>query len=340
MAGEKTEHPTPKRLRKAREDGMTAISADLISAIIFLVILIMLVNLRWNDFFLYMEKLFLLRQSVFSALRETHYFLLKIIIICVLPVFVAGVLAGFIQTGGLITFKPPWPKMERLNPVKKLKQIFSKKNFFEFVKIVFKSGSIISLFLISFMSVIKILTSLNFVSPRLIPGILRNSALEFLKPLLVFMCLLGILDFIYQRKSLIKELMMTKEEVKEEFKEDEGNPEIKGRRRQLHQEISMHSLRESVKGASFVVVNPQHIAVALRYKEDEENAPRVVAKGQDAIAREIIKIAGENSVPVFRNVPLAHALFRIEEGEEIPEELYTAVAEILIQIEENEHMEQ
>ena len=122
---------------------------------------------------------------------------------------------------------------------------------------------------------------------------------------------------------------MSKHDVKQEYKQTEGDPHIKGQRRQLAEELLMHGSIEDVKNADVVVVNPEHIAVALRYNDDEEAAPRVMAKGQRVMAEKIKEVARQFGVPIMRNVPLAHALHDVEIGEEIPEELYEAVAEVL-----------
>ncbi len=333
MPGEKTEQPTPKRLRKAREEGKVARSVDLVSAVVLIILFLVLLNMDWSSLSIFFNEQVLLGQELISSLKGACSIILKLVLMIIMPVSVAGVITGLIQTGGLISFKTLKPEGNKINPLNHLKQIFSKRNFFEFFKIILKFFFIILLFIFSVLSFMKLIYYIQYVDIRLIPEVIKNLSINFIKPLLIFMIAVGVLDYLYQRRSFIKELMMTKDDVKEEFKQDEGNPEIKGRRRQLHQEIAMHSLRESVKKASFVVVNPKHIAVAVRYNEGRDNAPNIVAKGLDKMATEIIRIARENRIPVMRNVPLAHALFRIGEGEEIPEELYSAVAEILIQIE-------
>ncbi len=335
MPGEKTEQPTPKRLRKAREEGKVARSSEIVSAIVLIILFLILLNMNWSSLSIFSSGQFLLRQDLIPSLKEASLIILKFILMTVMPVSVAGVITGLIQTGGLFSFKALKPDGSRINPLSRLKQIFSKKTLIELLRMILKLFFIILLFIFSILSFVKFIPYIQYIDIKLIPEVIKNVSTNFIKPLLIFMIAMGVLDYFYQRRSFIKELMMTKEEVKEEFKEDEGNPEIKGRRRQLHQEIAMHSLRESVKRASFVVVNPEHIAVAVRYREGEDNAPNVVAKGVDKMAGEIVRIARENGIPVMRNVPLAHALFRVGVGEEIPEELYNAVAEILIQIEKN-----
>lgn len=333
MPGEKTEQPTPKRLRKAREEGRVARSMDLTSAFVLIALFLILLNMDWSVILTFFNQQFLFKKELFSSLKNTHSIALKLILKVILPVFIIGIIVGALQTGGIISLKTIKPDGSKLNPLERLKQIFSKRTVFEFFKMIIKLIFIVLLFIFSIISLTKIFYYIQYTDIKLIPQIIKNVSIDFIKPLLIFIIVVGIIDYFYQRRSLIRELMMTKEEVKEEFKQDEGNPEIKGRRRQLHQEIAMHSLREAVQKASFVVINPEHIAVAVRYNEKEDNAPRVISKGFNKMAIEIIRIARENHIPVMRNISLAHALYNTNEGEEIPEELYNTVAEILIQIE-------
>jgi flagellar biosynthetic protein FlhB len=144
-----------------------------------------------------------------------------------------------------------------------------------------------------------------------------------------FLFAVGVLDRFWQMHVFAKEQRMSKHDVKQEYKQTEGDPHIKGQRKQLAEELLMHGSIEDVKNADVVVVNPDHIAVALRYDDDEESAPTVMAKGQRVMAEKIKEVARQFGVPIMRNVPLAHALHDLEVGEEIPEELYEAVAEVL-----------
>jgi flagellar biosynthetic protein FlhB len=140
---------------------------------------------------------------------------------------------------------------------------------------------------------------------------------------------IAIADFFYQRWQYKKELRMTKYEVKREYKQEEGDPQHKAARKRLHQEIAMHDMVQAVKDADVVIVNPTHIAAAIKYNPDEMTAPQLVAKGQRLIAEQIVEIAKQYKVPIMRNLPLAQSLMELEIGEEIPEELYEAVAEVL-----------
>lgn len=334
MSGEKTEQPTPRRLRKAREEGRIAKSVDLLSGVVIVVSAWMLLNFNWKGLFEFAQYSFP-SYDILSQLVEAKGIALKLILLICAPIVISALIFGILQTGGAIAWKSLKIDATRINPGSRIKQIFSKKNAFELIKMLLK---ILLFFILFYIFITKIPGELHYfyrIDIKLLPEGFKFILKGFLTPVILTIILLGVIDYFYQRRTLLKDLMMTKEEVKEEFKQDEGNPEIKGRRRQLHQEIAMHNLREAVKGASFVVVNPVHIAVAVSYDQEEMNVPRVTAKGTDSIAKEIIKIAQENGIPVMRNVPLAQALFRVEEGNEIPEELYHAIAELIIQIENN-----
>ncbi len=152
---------------------------------------------------------------------------------------------------------------------------------------------------------------------------------KFLVRFLIVFLLVAAMDIFLQRKEYIKNLKMSKDEVKREYKEDEGDPLIKGHRRQLHMEMAMGDVRQKVKNADAVVTNPTHLAIAIQYDKKEMIAPQVVAKGQRLFAEIIKEIAKENDVPIIRNVPLAWALIELEIEDEIPEKLYVATAEIL-----------
>ncbi|MBI4196940.1 MAG: EscU/YscU/HrcU family type III secretion system export apparatus switch protein, partial [Deltaproteobacteria bacterium] len=152
---------------------------------------------------------------------------------------------------------------------------------------------------------------------------------RFLLRFFIFFLMLAVLDLMMQRREYIKNLKMTKEEVKREYKEDEGDPLIRSQRRQLHMEMAMGDVRQQVKNADVVITNPTHLAIAVKYQKEEMVAPQVVAKGQRIFAEFIKELAEEYEIPIVRNIPLAWSLIELEIGDEIPENLYLAVAEVL-----------
>ncbi|HEY4716329.1 MAG TPA: EscU/YscU/HrcU family type III secretion system export apparatus switch protein, partial [bacterium] len=271
--GEKTEEPTPKRLKKSREDGRVAKSHDFAAVFILFAGVLALLNAGWIKIAGYLKDSLSGNLRADAAMITAERIGFRILMAILIPVTLMAVFSGFVQTRGLFSIKTIKPKMERLDPVRKLKQIISKKSLFELIKIFLKLSVIFIIFIYAAASVSKELNYYQMVDYGAIPDIYKLCSSLLLKTLIPFLLVIGIMDFIYQKNSLRKELMMTKAELKEEFKEDEGNPETKGRRRQLHHEISAHNLRESVMGADFVVVNPSHMAVAVKYDEKAMSAP-------------------------------------------------------------------
>jgi flagellar biosynthetic protein FlhB len=244
--------------------------------------------------------------------------------------FAVAVLVNYVQVGAIFSFEPVKPNASKLNPAEAFKQKFLKsKSYIELGKTALKlviASAVVGLVLWGARGDIVQLT-------RQPPGVAASYTASIIfevgvKIGLVFLAL-GAADYFLQRYLHRRELMMTKHEVREEYKETEGNPLHKHLRRQLHREILMQSIMEAVRRANVVVVNPTHLAVALRYERGSAGAPVVVAKGADLIAARIRELAAESDVPVMRDVPLARALYELEVDEEVPEELYEAVAVVL-----------
>jgi flagellar biosynthesis protein FlhB len=233
--------------------------------------------------------------------------------------------------GGLIfSFQVITPKFTKLNPVQGFQNLFFKsKTYLELVKNLIKFAVVLCLAYTSFRSSLRDIV----VSARI--GLPETATLtsQLLFSLLFKVggafLLLGGVDFLLQKKLHLKSLMMSKEETKQEYKNDEGDPHIKHQRKHIHEQILAESAMKNVPDAAAVVVNPTHLAVALNYNRTTMAAPRITAKGQMLTAQRIIEIAKQSHVPVIRNVALAHRLYALEVGDEIPEELYEAVAEIL-----------
>jgi len=242
---------------------------------------------------------------------------------------VVAAFVGFAQVGALFTLEPLAFKLDRLNPGRGLKQMFSKKNLFELGKGLLKSVAVawIAWSVLSKHVVAIARAGVGGAEETLRVGGTVGKEL-FFKTVLVF-GVLAAADYFFQRRSWLKEQRMTKYEVKQELKQSEGDPHHKAERQRLHQEILQHNMLQQVRKADCVIVNPVHIAVALKYDKETMAAPQVVAKGERLLAEQIQAIARECGIPIFRNVPLAHSLVRLDLGEEIPEELYEAVAEVL-----------
>jgi len=341
-AGEKTEKPTEKRLREARRKGQVWKSHDLTSAVMLITVAVILAAAGpWAAGRLAVTmRDSIVRAASFKGSLDLHTALSALLsgvyslAIAVAPLFAGlvaiAVIVTYLQVGPVFAFEPVKPTLNRLNPVEGFKQKFLKaRPYLELCKTILKImviGTVTCLTLWN--SRADVLQLAQHPLPRavalaalLLLGIVARVGVVFL--------ILAIGDFFLQRFLYLKELKMTKHEVREEFKETEGNPLHKIARRQVHREILMHSLIRAIKSADVVVVNPTHYSVALQYDRASMNAPTVVARGIDFMAAHIRQMATECGVPILRDVSLARALFRIELDCEIPEELYEAVAVVL-----------
>lgn len=337
--GEKTEEPTHKKLEDARKKGQVWKSKDLSGVMGFLVGL-GVVKATWGSVEHELQALFDYSFEKLAhpveldkALIDILYMSLGRLLLLTLPVVFAcaivGTLADFLQVGALFSLEAAMPKLDKLNPMNGFKNMFSKKSLVELLK-----------------NMVKI-----FVTADVVYGVVRDAAgmvaltirsdahgmLVVLGELIariairvgILFLVFAVFDVWFQRRAFMKDMMMTKDEVKREYKESEGDPHHKAERRRMHHEILESAQMEAVKGADVVVTNPDHVAVALKYDQDHDGAPKVLAKGVDSRAEAIKELARGSEVPMLRNVPLAHALLRVDVGEEIPEDLYDAVAEVL-----------
>lgn len=334
MASEKTEQATPKKLRDARQRGEVARSRDLASAAIFLAVGGAFVAAGASS-------LQSLRVATLTSIRAVgrleHEGVLEVVARLgvdaafpfVIAALLAGTLASFLQVGAMLTFKPLEPKLERLDPVKGLKNLFSQKQLVELLKTMLKIGIVgfvVWQVLRDGVRGIASLAGRDASSTLSVAGTLVTSLLFRVGGA---MLAIAVVDVLYQRWRFRQDQKMTKDEVKREYKESEGDPHAKQQRERMHREIIEHDTVERVRTADVLVVNPTHVAVALRYDEEEHDAPEVVARGQEHLARRMIRAAHEAGIPVMRDVPLARSLFALEVGETIPEPLFEAVAAVL-----------
>ena len=258
---------------------------------------------------------------------------LKTVGIVAAVAILCAVAATFAQTNFLVSTESMKPKFSRLNPLEGFKRLFSLKSLVETLKNLIK---IIILMAIIFLSIRDMfLESSNYLYTEL--GAAAAHLVEMAGGMVVRICIafvaVAAMDFFYQWWDYEKNMMMTKQEVKEEYKQMEGDPQVKGKIKEIQRRRAQQRMMQQVPGADVVVRNPTHFAVALRYKPDQDDAPIVLAKGQDNIALRIVQIAEENKVAVIENVPLARALYaQAELNQMIPPELYGAVAEVLVYI--------
>ncbi|MFP4020047.1 MAG: flagellar biosynthesis protein FlhB [Halanaerobium sp.] len=341
--GEKTEEPTAKRKREAKEEGNVAKGKEINQAFTLLASFMFLYFLMQQIFFgvlnhmqYYFKNLIIEPFTInmtFNILYDAFFAIIETIYPVMIVAAAAGVLVNYVQIGALFTTKPLVPDLKKVDPIKGAKNIFSLKGFVELLKSLFKLAVIAAIayrFLMGNLDVFQ-----NSIHQGLdeslvaIAGLIARMAFAIIAALII----LGVLDLLYQRWQHNKDLKMSKYEVKQERKEMEGDPMIQQQRKQRQREMSMNRMMSSVKDADVVITNPTHIAVALEYDLDEMEAPLVVAKGEDFIAQKIKEKAREAEVEIIENKPLARSLNKMTEiGDQVPVELYQAVAEILAKI--------
>lgn len=341
-SGEKTEQPTDKRLRDARRKGQVARSQDLTSALL-LVTATAILGLAGTQVGLQLAES--MRKGVVHATTfkgdldqaaavrafwsgvSTIGFALAPLLTAL---FVVALLVSYLQVGPIFSFEPVKPDLKKLNPAEGFRQKFLKpRTYLELLKTILKmtvAGVVIAAVIWDSRADIIRLSTQNLANAAMF-----TSTIIFqigLKVAIAFL-ILGIADRFLQKFLHLREMKMTKHEVREEFKETEGNPLFKSARRRIYFEILQQSMMAAVKKADVVVVNPTHVAVALKYDRKDMDAPVVVAKGAELMAAQIRKIATEANVPTLRDVALARSLYELEVDSSIPEELYEAVAEVL-----------
>jgi len=339
-AQEKTEPPTPRKLQQAREKGQVAKSRDFAAALMLAAMIVL--AYAWMEgsaeaFQTYLAKYF--RTAVHYQLPPEHLaralidFSMKTAFL-VAPVFIVAILmallANLVQVGFLFAPEAIKPKAERINPLQGFKRIFSLRSLVELLKTILKVVITAAVVYLVIRSKIPELLLIFFRYPPDIFKIIMNILLAAATAAAIAFFALSVFDLLFQRHEHFKNLKMTKQEVKEEMKQTEGDPHLKSWLRRRQREIAMNQIRQEVPEATVVVTNPQHYAVALRYNEEKMQAPVVTAKGAGYLARKIKEIAAEHNVPVIRRPEVARALYhQTEPGQEIPVELYQAVAEII-----------
>ncbi len=337
----RTEPPTPKRRKKAREEGQVARSIELTNAAIFCAIIINFILLSRYTFShlfdIYQE--YLSNWILFKLTDENSYFLLlltiKKFLLIILPwlliIMFAGLAINIYQVGWKITFKPIQPKFSKINPLKGFSRFFSKDMLINIVKSLLKVIVIAIILYTTIKDDIPKLIQLMDMAPyNILVFISKLTFKIFLKIFFLFLIPLGIIDFLYQKYEYEENLKMTKEEVKDELRQAEGDPEVKRKIRSKQMEIARRRMMKEVPKADVIITNPTHLAIALLYDRLTMPAPKVIAKGSGLIAERIKEIARQNDIPIVENKPLARALFKVVDlGDYIPENFYKAVAEVL-----------
>jgi type III secretion protein U len=337
---EKSEKATPKKMRDARKKGQVAKSQDFPAAFTFIISIsgaLALSGQIYATLSAYLIQQFRTIGPNFNLQGEAGNLMgtaLQVIFTTSIPLMVVvasiGVLVSFLIVGPVFSMQAMKPDIKRLNPVTNLKNLFKVKTFVELLKSILKiTGAVILIYSVVYDSLNEIIATCGMP--------LLNSTIifaTFLKKVVlrvgIFFITIGIFDLVFQKKNFAKEMKMEKYEVKQEYKDTEGDPYIKGKRRQAAQEIAYQEGPPSAKRARAIVTNPTHLAIALEYDEVNEPAPKIITMGLDAVAEEIIKVALDNNIPIMRNIELAHTLYyKGKISAYIPEETYEAVAEIL-----------
>lgn len=340
-SGEKTEQPTGKKREDARKEGNVPQSKEVTIAVTLIAsfyIFKMLYPMIYGTMLTVIKENFgfvsELERLTVSDMNDFYIKCLLRYAVAAFPLLViigfAAIIVSFAQTKMLVNFKSLKPKFDRMDPLQGIKKLFSLKGFVEILKSVLK---IVLLIYIIYICIKNKLTQL----PKLIDCTVEQAAdftgeviFDIIEKVVIAFAVLAIADYIYQRFQYEKNLRMTKQEVKEEYKSTEGDPQIKGRIKSKQQEMARKRMLQDVPTADVVIKNPTHFAVALKYDLEKSGAPVVVAKGQDYLALKIIEIAEQSDVETVENVPLARALYAaVDLGQEIPREFYNQVAEVL-----------
>ena len=338
---EKTEAPTEKKRRESRDEGQVAFSRELSSAALLAGIVLTLTASSpfiLNSFKELMANLFTQMVKYDELSINILYNLSGEIVSTILPAFtpfitvivLVAIFSSIIQVGFQITLKAIAPKFNKISPLTGIKRLFSTQSLADFLKSMTK---MIIVGFVGYITYITKITELNGLFVSTPEAILKYNFLvvaEVAGKIVLALVAIAIFDFLYQRWHHEQQMMMTKQEVKDETKQTEGDPQLKSRIRQIQREMSNARMMQEVPKADALIVNPTHFSVAILYDRDVMTAPEVTAKGVDHMALRMRTVARENNVPILERPELARDLYaNVEIGEDIPERFYKAVAEIL-----------
>ena len=316
--GEKTEPATSKKLNDVRKEGQVAKSKEIITAISLMSLFIIL-------------KIYVGRLGTgFIDVRQLATEVITLAIPILLVAVIIAILGNVLQQKWMITAKPMQPKLSKISPLSGFKRMFSVRQLLELLKSIVMITIIIAVVYSTIKDKMNVLLTFYDIS--------LNTALSTVGDIIIglgikisaIFLIVGFADLVYQRHKFKNDNMMTKQEVKDEYKNSEGDPQVKGQIRKRMQEVSRRRMMQQLPEADVVITNPTHFAVALKYEPNEGRAPVVIAKGADYLAFQIKDKAKEYNIAIVENKPLARILYHnIDVGMEIPPELYQAVAEIL-----------
>lgn len=338
---DKTEEATPKKKSDSRNKGQIARSKE-VSVAITTLVCTMIISALWGmltngfkDVIIYFLKFPMLdnfnQGTLFNIVVTTTIKVAQLLLPFALPIMLGGIIASLLQTGFLITKEPLKPSFGKLNPISGMKNMISKRSLVDLSK------NLVVITIISTLAynyILKNYQSVLGISNLYLPSLsdeVKNLVVGIFKQISLVLVIIAAIDYFLQVRMHNKDLKMTKQEIKDEYKQSEGDPHIKGKIKQKQREMGMKRMMQSVADATVVITNPTHLAIALKYEEGGNmEAPKVVAKGADYIALKIKGIAKEQEIPVIENKPLARLMYdKVEIDEDIPQELYQGVAEIL-----------
>ena len=339
---ERTESASPRKKEEARSKGQVALSSELVSAFMFLIGLLMIKFFFPAIFF----QIKVLAENSFSNISPDklspeymqHFGISALLTVgkslapYALIMIGSALVINYAQVGFLVSFEAMTPKFDRMDPVKGFKRFISKRTF------VTLGESLLKMIVVGYVLYITVNGEkdkvLNLADMEIKPAISEVVSLMFKMGYRAAMLLLliAVFDYAYQRWEYERGLKMTKQEVKDEMKSSEGDPLVKSRIRTIQREMAMKRMMQAVPSADVVITNPTHLAVALKYKQNMDQAPKVCAKGQNLIAERIKTIAREHYIPIIEDKPLAQSLFKLDLNQAIPATLYKAVAEILARV--------
>ena len=336
---EKTEEPSSKKIEDARKDGNVPKSQDtnafvtLVVALVAFLALLPWIESRIVYLYFYYQSLIgteITKEVTFQISMISFREVLFMVIPLSLAVAISGILANVMQTGFIFTTKPLIPDFSKLDPVKGLKNLFSMKKAVESIKIIIKVGMILWVCYYFLLSFTKELPTVIYFPLYDQLAWLKEKMLILIAVILLLFLVLALADLMFVRYNYFKSLRMSKQELKDEYKQMEGDPKIKAKIRQIQMQMTRKRMMQEIPQADVVITNPTHYAVAIRYNQEKEAAPKVIAKGTDYIALRIKEIAMNYNIQIVENPPLARELYKkCNIGEIIPENLYKAVAEVL-----------
>jgi type III secretion protein U len=338
QSGEKTEQPTDKKLRDARQRGQVSKSQDVTTTIVTLFVLASIAyvfEIVVRTFQqLFTSGLAQMNNDPASAFSTMTGDALQTMVIVVLPVAAAciiGTLAGsYLQVGFLFAPEAMKPDINKLNPIEGVKKMFALKNLMEFVKSLLKVSVLSILLYWIIKQSIAPLVQIPLTDIQSVPDVFKEMFLGFLLPFMAVYVVIASADYFLQRFLFMRDMKMTKDEVKREYKQQEGSPEIKGQRKSLHREMINEDTVGKTKSATVLITNPTHFAVGLYYEAGKTKLPLVTVKGVDALAFRMVEVAEDNQVPVVQNARIAQHLYHnVKLNDFIPNEMLAPVAEIL-----------